>query len=84
MSNINIDELSNDELDVISRDLVWGAAEIGKVINRGERQTFYLLQSGMIPKARRIGSQWVASKRALLKFLLEGDKAGDASDGGAK
>ena len=52
-----------------SLDLVWGAKAIGQIINKPQRATFYLLESGALP-ARKIGSQWVASRRRLLAFLL--------------
>jgi hypothetical protein len=58
-------------LEISEEELVWGAAEIGKVINRSPRQTFHLLESGLIPGARKLGGQWVASKRVLLRPFLE-------------
>lgn len=70
MHHINIDELTEEELEIMSKDIVWGAVAISKIINRGERQTWYLLEKGYIPTAKRVGTQWVASKRALLRFLL--------------
>jgi len=44
---------------------VWGAAEIGRIINRNPRQTHHLLTSGLIKSARRIGGRWVANAGAL-------------------
>jgi hypothetical protein len=44
---------------------VWGAAEIGRVINRNPRQTHHLLTSGHIKSARRVGGRWVANVAAL-------------------
>ncbi|SFT71515.1 hypothetical protein [Mesorhizobium sp. YR577] len=64
--------ISDAELEAMSKDIVWGVSEIGKLINRSERQTYYLLERGLIPTAKKIGSQWVASRRALLRFMLEG------------
>lgn len=59
-------------------DAVWGAAEIGAVIGRTERQASYLLERGLLP-AKRIGGRvvngvmrggrWVASRKALLAAL---------------
>lgn len=46
-------------------DIVWGAAAIGRVINRSPRQTFWLLETGAIP-ARKINNLWSASPAALL------------------
>ena len=36
-------------------DLVWGAKGIGKEINRSATQTHYLLTSGAIRSAKRVG-----------------------------
>jgi hypothetical protein len=41
-----------------------GAARIGKVIGQNERQTFYMLQRGMLP-AVKIGNSWFAYPTAL-------------------
>ena len=49
-------------------DIVWGAAAIAAVIRRSERQAFYLLESGALP-AKKLGKQWVASRRKLLAAL---------------
>ena len=49
--------------------------EIGRVIGRGERQTFHLLQIGEIKSARRVGGRWCAGREALLKEFCAG--AGD-------
>jgi hypothetical protein len=46
---------------------VWGAAEIGRIINRNPRQTHHLLTKGHIKAAKRIGGRWCASPTALLK-----------------
>jgi hypothetical protein len=46
---------------------VWGAAEIGRIINRNPRQTHHLLTKGHIKSARRVGGRWCASPAALLK-----------------
>jgi hypothetical protein len=45
--------------------LRWGAADIGDAIQRSERQTYHLLNSGLL-KARKVGAQHVATKRQLL------------------
>jgi hypothetical protein len=44
---------------------IWGAAAIGQVIGRNERQTFYLLQRKLID-ADQLGNQWVSTPRRLL------------------
>ena len=47
---------------------LWGAKAIGEVIGKNRRQTFWLLQNGMLP-ARKVGSLWVSERQALLAFL---------------
>jgi hypothetical protein len=44
---------------------LWGAKAIGAVIDRNQKQTFYLLNKGLIRCARRIGDQWVADRDDL-------------------
>ena len=46
---------------------VWGAAAIGRVINRSEQQTHYLLRQGFIRSAKKVGAHWCASPEALLR-----------------
>jgi len=56
----------NPETETVDLSPVcWSAAEIGRVIGRGERATFHLLQCGEIKSARRVGGKWFASVRAL-------------------
>lgn len=45
-------------------DWLWGARAIGNHINASPRKVFYLLEHGLIP-GKRVGSQWVSSKREL-------------------
>ena len=40
---------SNDIATGESPDIVWGVAEIAKVIGKNERQTFYLVSKGLLP-----------------------------------
>lgn len=47
---------------------LWGAEAIGKVINKNERQTFWLLQNGMLP-ARKVGALWLSDRDALLEWV---------------
>ena len=49
-------------------DVVWGAANIGRVINANPRRTFYLLEKGLIP-ARKIGDTWVTTRAELLAAI---------------
>jgi hypothetical protein len=46
-------------------DLVWGAENIAKEINRTPRQTYHLLQTNAISAARRKGGLWCADRNAL-------------------
>ena len=57
-----------------SDDVVWGAPAIGRVIRKNPRQTYYLLENGLIP-ARQIGSQWVASRSRLLRAITGDDES---------
>ena len=45
-------------------DILWGAAEIGAVINRKPRQAFRLLEAGLLP-AKKFGKQWVSMRGEL-------------------
>ena len=54
-------------------DIIWGASEIAFVIGRTKRQTFHLLECGLLP-ARKVGNRWVASRIQLMTCLL-GDGA---------
>ena len=49
----------------IESTVCWGAEEIGKTINRTERQTFHLLKLGQIKSARKVGGKWTAGRAAL-------------------
>jgi hypothetical protein len=46
-------------------DIVWGARAIAAVINRGERETYFLLEHDVLP-AVRVGRKWSASRARLL------------------
>ena len=45
---------------------LWGARAIAPVINRSEKQTFYLLEQGRLD-ADKIGQIWVSTRRLLRK-----------------
>lgn len=51
-------------------DVLWGVGEISTFIKRTKRQTYYLLEHGMIP-ARKVGGLWTSSKRGLARALCE-------------
>ena len=50
-------------------DLIWGADNIARTINRSERQTFHMLSGGHIPPAVKVGNRWVVSRAALTAFF---------------
>ena len=52
-------------------DLIWGAKNIARAICQSERQTFYMLESGQLPGARKVGGKWVIT-RAMLRRIFEG------------
>lgn len=58
--------------DASDEDLkpIWGAEDIGKVINRSTRQTFALLEAGELP-AKKIGGRWVSTKQKLRRLFEE-------------
>jgi hypothetical protein len=45
-------------------DLLWGAEQIAHEINRSVRETYYLLQHGLIP-AEKVGDIWTSTKSGL-------------------
>jgi hypothetical protein len=51
-------------------DLIWEVSAISKVIGRTERQTFGMLEKGLLP-ARKVGGRWVAERGKLLRFFLD-------------
>jgi hypothetical protein len=57
--------------------VVWGARNIGKVINRTERQTHHLLETGAIEVARKIGAMWTASEAGLRRQFCAADAEQD-------
>jgi hypothetical protein len=53
-----------------SLDLIWEVKAIAKLIGRTERQTFHLLDAGLLP-AKKVGGRWVADRGKLLRFFME-------------
>ncbi len=49
-------------------EIFWGAKAIGAFLGKGPRATFHLLEQGKIP-AKKLGRQWVATRRQLLDAL---------------
>jgi hypothetical protein len=48
-----------------SLSLVWGAAEIAKLIGRSRRSTFDMLEKG------QVNGRWVIERSKLIAFFLE-------------
>jgi hypothetical protein len=46
-------------------ELVWGVGGIAAELNLTHRATYYLLESGALPVARKHRGKWVSSKPAL-------------------
>jgi hypothetical protein len=46
---------------------IWGAEQIAPYVGRTPQQTSYLLKTGKIKSARKVGHVWVASPRALMR-----------------
>jgi hypothetical protein len=63
-SHDHADNVNGNNLSSFDKP-VWGAAEIGRIINRNPRQTHHLLSSGHIKSARMVGGRWVANIAAL-------------------
>jgi hypothetical protein len=53
-------------------DVVWNAGPIGEVIGKNERATYWLLENGRLP-AKKVGRNWVASRKKLLAHLSTGE-----------
>lgn len=54
-------------------NMIWGARAIGKEINRNERVTFGLLESGQIPGAKKVGGRWCIAASRLREFFERED-----------
>ena len=59
----------NGQNNTVTSDLVWGTADIGRVINRNPRQVFHLISTGALKSVQKKGGRYVASRSALLKEL---------------
>ena len=58
--------------------IVWGAAEIAKVIGRTEKQVYYLAENRLVKSIRKVGRKLVADPDALLAEIF-GDDKGEAA-----
>jgi hypothetical protein len=63
----SVARVTNEDPDTI----VWGAAAIGKLINRTERQAYHLLESGTLRGVRKVGGIWSAKPSILLAQWFE-------------
>lgn len=54
-------------------DLIWGCKAIAQEINRTERQTYHMLEKGVLP-ADKVGKIWVA-RRSRLQIVGVGEAA---------
>jgi hypothetical protein len=53
---------------------LWGVEAIGEFIGRKPRQTYYLLQQGLIP-GQKVGTTWTAlPSRLRARFSGEGER----------
>jgi len=52
-------------------DLIWGVADIAKLIGRSDRQTYHMIQSGHLPMVKQVGERYVASRAKLVGFFTE-------------
>ena len=50
-------------------EIIWLAKGIAKAINRTERQTIHLLETGQLPAAK-IGGRWFSTKLKLHDRLI--------------
>jgi hypothetical protein len=59
------DDKVNDNNQSSLNKPLWGAAAIGREINRTPRQTHHLLSKGHIKSARQVGGRWTAIPSSL-------------------
>jgi hypothetical protein len=57
--------------DTQQMDLIWGLAEIGKLIGRNYQQTYHMVKSGRLPMVKQVGERYVASRQKLIDFFME-------------
>lgn len=51
-------------------DLIWGVADIAKVIGRTDRQTYHMISNGSLPAVKQVGQRYVASRSKLIEFFM--------------
>jgi hypothetical protein len=77
-SKMDTDLKPDGKPEEIGLDLLWGAAPIAKALGLNRRQTYYLLESGVVDGARKVGGRWCASRSGLRRgfdSLLAGTAA---------
>ena len=47
---------------------VWGARAMAPIVNRNERQTFHMLEAGLLD-ATKVGKRWTSTPRRLLRSV---------------
>ncbi|MDW9370047.1 helix-turn-helix domain-containing protein [Sinorhizobium meliloti] len=60
-----------EEINHQPMDLVWGVAEIAKLLGRTDRQAYHMIQSGHLPMVKQVGERYVASRQKLIEFFIE-------------
>jgi hypothetical protein len=66
--------MSESDSSAGASDLVWGAGAIAEVIGLPRAATYHKLEQGHLP-ARKVGAQWVASRKRLLAIADPADPA---------
>lgn len=73
MTNIHITSApAEGNVALHSLDLAWGAREIGRLIGKTPRACFHMLEQHQIPGAKKIGRQWVVSRKVLRDHFEQG------------
>lgn len=57
-------------------NLIWGADEIAKAINRPVRATYHMLESGSLPGAAKVGGRWCFDPEVFREFIRKGGQDG--------
>jgi hypothetical protein len=57
-------------LNSLKDEILWGVKAISEEINRSERQTFHMLETGHLP-GRKVGGRWTATRSRLHRLFNE-------------
>ena len=60
-------------------EIVWGAAEISRVLKRNPQQVYRLLARGRIPGARKVGKLWAFDPGVFRDAMREWSPIGAAA-----